>query len=343
MEHWITSWSSGVKLLSVKAHLTAGLMVEGAGEGLVLPFPPEQLGTVGSDFFIIKVLFRKKKSLVLTYMLKKNSYKVFRKRSFKRKPTKRAPRTKKATTALVKRVITRLAEKKIQTYTINTVSPLVLRSGSASSSANIFSMTPEVGYWAISQGTGQADRIGDKVRTRSAILNIQMTPAVYNATTNPTPTPCFVRLWFLKSKFLPADVVPSSSVYGASATYLQTGNSSTGLTGTFQDLQLYINKDQFTYYGHRTYKIAPSIYEGTGATPTAGNFGNNDFKLCILDRINLTRWFPKTLQWDDAGLACSSHNLTLVVQPIFSTGVAPGALIAPINLKFSLTYTFTDI
>lgn len=257
--------------------------------------------------------------------------------------SKKAPRKKKNMVRLIKKVVEGTAEKKIQTYTINTVAPLVLRNGSASAAANFFSMTPGTGYWTISQGTGQADRIGNQVRTHKAILKFEITPSAYNATTNPVPTPCFVRIWFVKYKGLPTNVVPSSAVFnGGSTTFLNVGNTDTGLTGTFQDLQLHVNTDTFTLYGYRTYKIGPSVYEGTGATPTSGNFANNDFKLCVLKTVDITKFMPAKIRWDDTTNDPLTYALTMIVQPIFSTGIAPGALVAPIQFKFSLTYTYTD-
>lgn len=257
--------------------------------------------------------------------------------------SKKAPKRKKTLVRLIKKVVDGVAEKKIQTYTINTVAPLVLRNGTGSSAANFFPMTPATGYWAIAQGTNQANRIGNRVRTHRSILKIELTPSPYNATTNPVPTPCFVRLWFVKYKGLPTNVVPTSAVYnGGTPTFLNVGATDTGLTGTFQDLQLHVNTDTFTLYGYRTYKIGPSVYEGTGATPTSGNFANNDFKLCVLKTINLTKWTPRNLVWDDVSGDPLSSCLTMIVQPIFSTGIAPGAAVAPVQFKFSLTYTFTD-
>lgn len=242
----------------------------------------------------------------------------------------------------VQRVINRVAEHKVQTYTVSQFAPLVLRTGSASVAANIFSMTPYTGGYTISQGSTVADREGNKVSVKSAILTLNITPSPYNATTNPVPTPCMVRIWFLKNKALPTVPVPSSSVIGANATLLDNGATNSGLVGTFADLQLPYNRDSFIVYGYRDYKIGTSVYEGTGAVPTSGNYANNDFKLCALSKINLTKWFPKKLVWDDTVVDPTSYNLSMLIQPIFVTGLTPGAAVTPIQMKFSLRLSFTD-
>lgn len=264
-----------------------------------------------------------------------------KKKAPRRRP-KKLSQKKKSTVKLIKKVISTMAENKVQTYTINTVAPLVLRSGS-SVAANVFPMCPYTGAWTISQGTGQAGRVGNQVRTKKAMLSIQMTPTVYNAVTNPEPTPCFVRIWFVTYKVNPTVTANTTILAGASATFLSAGGTDAGLTGTFQDLQLHVNKDAFTLRGYRTYKIAPSIYEGTGAVPTRGNFGNNDFKLCELRGINITNFLPKIIRWDDVSADPTSFMTSLVIQPVFCTGTAPGSVVTPINFKFSLTYTYEDI
>lgn len=254
----------------------------------------------------------------------------------KRRPKRRAFK------AAVKRVITSMAEKKIQTYTSTVFNPLVLRTGSASIAANLFPMSPALGYYVISQGSSVADREGNEIRVHKAVLSYNITPNPYNATTNPAPTPCFVRIWFVRYKPATATLPPSASIYGANATFLDNGATDTGFNGTFQDLQLPVNGDSFTVLGYKTHKIAPSVYEGTGATPTAGNFANNDFKLCVLSTIDITKYFPKVIRWDDTTADPTSPMVAMLVQPIFSTGIQPGALIAPISMKFSLRLIFTD-
>lgn len=267
---------------------------------------------------------------------------VVGKRKFVRKSSK--PASSQVFNRRVKQVVSRLAEKKTVSYEINAVSPLVLRTGSASAAANVFSMTPYQGYYTISQGTGQGARIGNKIRVTKAILNVSMVPNPYNASTNPLPTPMFVRVWFVTSKVTPTVPVPSSQIYGGSASFLQNGNSFTGLSGTFQDLQLLANRDSLIYRGHRTFKVGSAAYDpATGSQAGYGNMANNDFKLCVLKKINITNMFPTIIQFDDTVQDPTSYNVTMVVQPVFCTGIAPGATITPLSFKFGLTVMYTDI
>lgn len=270
----------------------------------------------------------------------------FRKRSAgPRKGVRRAVR-KAAVQVMnrrIRQVVTRMAEKKTITYNVNTFDPLVMRTGTASSAANVFSMTPYTGAYTISQGSGQGQRQGNKIRIHSAILNIDMIPNPYNAVNNPYPTPCFVRIWFVTSKIYPADIVPAAQVYGGTSSFFQNGSTFNGMAGTFQDLQLHVNKDSLIYRGHRTYKIGPAVYtDVTGGQPTYANMANNDFKFCVLSRIDLTRMMPKVWTFDDTVVNPTSTNVTMVIQPIFATGGVPASNTAPIAMKFALNITYTD-
>lgn len=269
---------------------------------------------------------------------RRKSKKVFRKRRAYVKPRGVA---KKPMVKLVKQVVNRMAEKKIQTYNV-LPQPFQLRTGSASIAQNVFPMTPEFGQWTIAQGSGQGNRIGNKVRTVSALLDVNMTMLPYNATTNPVPTPQYVRIWFVRYKPAPASAPPSASLFGATSAFFQVGSTNSGLTGTFSDMQYHINKDLFTLLGYRTYKIAPAIYEGTGSVATAGYYANNDFKLSVLKRINLTKMFPKVLNFNDSDSTITTAGVYMVIQLIASTGTAYSTTYQPLQMGFTLTYTYTD-
>lgn len=270
----------------------------------------------------------------------------FRKRSAgPRKGVRRAVRkaVSQVMNRRIRQVVSRMAEKKSITYNVNTFDPVVMRTGTASPLANIWSMTPYTGAYTISQGSGQGQRVGNRIRIHSAILNIDMVPNPYNASTNPYPTPCFVRIWFVTSKIVPADIVPSVQVYGGTSSFFQNGSTFNGMAGTFQDLQLHVNKDSLIYRGHRTYKLGYSMFEpATGGAPSFGNFANNDFKFCVLAKIDLTRMLPKIWTFDDTVTNPTSTNVTMVIQPIFATGAVPSSTTTPISMKFALNITYTD-
>lgn len=266
------------------------------------------------------------------------------KRVVRRRPRGKYPAVPRKNTsiALIKKVMTRMAEKKIQTYYTSGQSPAQFTSSTAAYNANIYPMTPYLGAWTISQGTGQGGRVGNKVRTHSAMLDINITPQAYNATTNANPRPSFVRIWFIRSKQFPLDYPAISSICGVNANFLQIGNTNQGLTGTFQDLQLHVNRDAFNLLMYKTYKIGFEHYSGTGQALDEGQLSNNDFKLCILKRINLTKIMPKILNFDDTTATADSPGVFMLVQTVTSNGVAVATNYAPIRFAFSLTYTYTD-
>lgn len=261
----------------------------------------------------------------------------------RRRPLKRALRVKKRTTVkLVKKVMERMAEKKVQVYTTSQFQPFSLRSGTSSGGANLFPMTPVTGAWTISQSSAQGGRVGNRVRTHRARLSINMTSAPYDITTNPYPMPQYVRLWFVKYKPGPTELPPTSSLYGATANFFQNGSTNSGFTGTFTDLQQHVNTDMFTLYRYVTYKIAPSVYTSTNSQPGYGNNANNDFKLSVLKNLDITNLLPKQLVFNDSDGTTTSHCVALIVQLVAANGLQQTLTARPVYMQFNLTYTYTD-
>lgn len=244
---------------------------------------------------------------------------------------------------LIRSEIQRSAEKKVQTFLLNGQNPLSLRNAVVGITNNVYPLCPYTGAWTIAQGSGEGNRIGNKVHVSRAILNINLTSNPYNVSTNATPQPMFVKMWFCKYKPFPTDTVPANALYGGTAGFLQVGSTNTGLTGTFADLQYQVNRDLFVVYGQRTFKIAPAVFEGTGSSPTYGNYANNDFKLSVLKRIDVTKWLPKQFIFDDAASNITSSMVSMVVQLVASNGTPIGLATTPINFGFGLTVEYTDI
>lgn len=264
--------------------------------------------------------------------------------TYKNKRTTMRPKTGKALvkkaikdvktqslTKFIKQVVTRTEEKKVTIYQNG------FTFGGGSLGSNIFPISPyNVTGLAISQGTGQGDRIGNKIRTNSLIMRYTIFPNAYNATTNPTPIPQNIRLWFFSVK-------GSNTLLATNpANFIQTGDSSTTLSGTVLDLNRIVNKDLYTYLGHRTHKLGFATYTGTGGNPQFGYSANNDYELNIQGYMNLTKMCPKIIKFNDTDQNPNSTLVQCLIECVNADGTSQTSLLKPCTLNYQLSYTYTD-
>lgn len=256
--------------------------------------------------------------------------------TFAKKAVAKAVRKAKAKnlTSFVKRVISRQTEHKVAIFQQG----FGIGGYFASFGNQIAALTPynSVGL-TIAQGTGQGDRVGDRIRTVKAVLRYTIYPNAYHATINPVPTPQNVRIWFFGQK--------SSNTLLATnpPNFAQTGDSSTTLTGTILDLNRVVNRDVYTYYGHRTHKLGYSINQASGAATSNAQFANNDYKLNIQGYVDLTKWFPKLIKYNDTDQNPNSKLIMMLVESVNADGSAQTTVgVTPANINYQITYTFSD-
>ena len=64
-----------------------------------------------------------------------------------------------------------------------------------------------------------------------------------------------------------------------------------------------INRDTWTLYSDKTYKIGNSAYGNSGAQANWQNMHNNDFKLNAKIKMDVTKYLPKIIKYSDTGTA----------------------------------------
>lgn len=210
-------------------------------------------------------------------------------RNFKRKPIRKTSFKKKSMRKFVKRVIKSTAEKK------NCVFRASKTVGYVTSGTGIVSISDLLPYASgvLVQGTGQGDRIGNKITFVSGRLNLFIYPAVYNATSNPFPTPQIMRIFIGYRKSQPT-VAPTTFT-----DLFQLGNTSVGITSTPDNMTLEVNKDAFMIYYDKLVKIGYAVTNGSGASGADQGWANNDFKLNHIVKIPLSKFYPKKLTFND--------------------------------------------
>jgi len=266
----------------------------------------------------------------------KKTRRVFAKR---RAPLRRkaAPK-KKSMLKMIKREISKAAENKtMQVYDHGwDIKPFA----AADFDSRILPMGPDATGLIITQGTNQQQRIGNKIKLKKLVFSGIVHPLPYHATTNPTPAPCYVKLFFFYNKE-DGNAVPTVKADGD---FFQFGGSTATFQNELSDMISPINTDKYRVLATRTLKIGYQVYSGTGALPTQGNLSNNDFKLCQRFRVDLTKLHPQIIQFRDTASAPTTRNVYMMAVPVYANGVAitDGATI-PCRMSFIQDFQYEDM
>lgn len=267
------------------------------------------------------------------------------KKSYKRLLKKTA---KKRTTRLIKRVVQRMAEKKTIQLTVdpyelaNPVNPDF-------QTENILTLGQYNPALVIAQGTGEGNRIGNRIRIVSAWFKFILMPNIFDLEVNSRPLPQDVRLVIFKLKAQLRDLSEAQVTWNTAGNCFQDGNSASGLTGTVTDMFSAINTDVLTVLYDKVYKLGASSYDYAGSTHGAYYYGmNNDYKLNIIRRINLMKhgMAKRWLFEDNIGTTTFGYNpLFAVFIPVDAFGTANVDTVdaLPIKLSWQLDLKFTDI
>lgn len=268
--------------------------------------------------------------------------KIYRKKVFK----KRAPRATSFVKRVVKKVLSKTIETKVQVmdWVLN---PLCLQNTTATLGGNYVVLNPSnatLGAYTINRGTGSGQMIGDRIRLKSAVLDYVVTLHPFNATTNTQPRPAYLRAFIYKNKKAPQNDPQVTNICGngVNANFFEIGTSDIGFVGTLTDLNQKINNDAYTYYAHRTWKLGNSVPQaGTNNTTPIYTYANNDFKMSVVGKWNVTRHLPKIMRRDDNGVWQDDYIILL-----FQVMSADGVLLANsqqlINIQLSIDLKYTD-
>jgi len=208
---------------------------------------------------------------------------------------KRAPLKKRPTFAKkVMAVVSKMAENKIAVFRLSNNG--LAHYNNSTWDLRVVPCTPFTSFLTVQQGVAQSSRIGNQIRVKKLKMSGVIRPAIQNATLNATPTPCIIRLFWVTRKDNPNAVVTDLS------DFLQYGSTSEAPSGNLVDLTRPVNRDEWTVHATRTFKLGYADNAGTGATPGAQNFANNDFKSLIMFSVDLTKASNKIMRFDDTSV-----------------------------------------
>jgi len=231
----------------------------------------------------------------------------------------------------VERVMARRVEVKKAQVTAN---PINVASYSVSDTMNVASMIP---YNNITQGTGQSNRIGNRIRTRSCKFSFVISPNSFSTTLNNPSLPQEVIIYFGVVKNSKA-ITPVSADF---TRLFQNNGTQTAPQGQLLDLTQEINSDYWTIRKICRYKVGTANYAGAGTSPNDQTFANNDFKLNIVRTLDLTSICPKLLIFNDTVAQPTNDGLFMFVQCVPANG-SVGSSLRPLRMEYCIRYSYED-
>ena len=201
-------------------------------------------------------------------------------------------------------------------------------------------MLPYPTYNTISQGIGAGQRIGNEIKVRKIMLNYVLRPQPYSATTpgNPFPGPSEVEMYLGYTKQAPG-LLPGTVDMG----YLyQGGNIAYAPSGSLSDLIADVNKDYWVIKKRWRHKMGYSSYNGTGGSATVQYQSNNDFKLNVVKKLNITKLCPSTMKFNDTDNTLQGKNLFLFFQSVSAGGSITSSGVQSCNLDYWVNITYED-
>jgi len=188
------------------------------------------------------------------------------------------------------------------------------------------------------QGTGQGDRIGNKVRIMKAMLRYTASVTAYDVILNPIPQPMEFMIIFGYVKATPT-IAPNAAQV---ALLFQNGNTALSPAGDISDLIQPYNTDFWCIKKTLRHKIGNSVNEGTGSAASRAYYANNDYKINVVNSINITNIYPKLLNFSDNSTGAQNAALFMMVQAVNANGTLSGAAAQPVLFEYCIDITYED-
>lgn len=266
---------------------------------------------------------------------KKRAYS--KKRTYKRKSystVKRVSPLKK----MVKMEIARATETK-QRSLANLNQPLYASNSASFDANNVIALGCQSGGMELAQGTGQGQRVGNKVKVRKATFKGSIVALPYNATSNLIPVPTQIKMFLMYDKENP-NAYPAPAT---SADFLDLNNSTQGFHNDLVDLWAPVNTERYHIFKTKIFKVGYSttLQQSTGTLGTQ-NYANNDFKYNVNFSIDYTKYMVKTQVFRDNNLDSTSRQVYALFVPVAASGGAFTATTIPVAMQSQITLEYED-
>jgi hypothetical protein len=89
------------------------------------------------------------------------------------------------------------------------------------------------------------------------------------------------------------------------------------------------------------FKVGFSAFNNAGVDPAYQHFANNDYKLNHTRRLNMTKYMPKVLKFNDTTNQPTNAGLYVWAWSVPCNGFGQGALI-PVQLDYTIHMEYED-
>jgi len=239
-----------------------------------------------------------------------------RKSNYRKKAPVRRARVSTGLKSYVKRVISRTEEVKTQSFTANLVALAPYAAGT------LLTLDFNSVMGLVTQGTGEGQRIGNKIRPKSVTIKGFLNIDPFGAAIQPVMIKMFIGK--LKQTTL--------TTQGSYAALYQNGNGQLPPQNNLFDCMRKINTDIFTIYHTRNFKI--------GQAGAAGQT-NNDFSLSKMFSVNVTKHL-NSLIYNDATVNPTNKGLYVWFVCVAADGSTSITCQASLDLSYDMELQYTD-
>jgi len=268
-----------------------------------------------------------------------------KRRNYRKSSRRKSSTTKKYSkksdnvSSKIKRYVKKQIHKNIENKVVNIEVAREFGSYLDSNTMNVFPMCPyQTLFPSPSLGVLSNNRIGNEIRSRKVMLNYTLRPTPYNATFNPSPQPVHIQMFlgYLKQA---SGVIPGSADYNL---FFNNGSISYAPSGTLSDLVAQPNTDMWTIVKTWTHKVGFAASDGTGINVGWSAYSNNDYKLNVVKKLDITKHIPKVIKFNDNLQSQQGRNLFLFYQAVASNGLALAVNIRPVAINFWVHFEYED-
>lgn len=256
----------------------------------------------------------------------------------RRKPRRVGRKTKGVVSTAVKRYVRRALGSNVENKCVQINAGSNFGNVLEALDLNAYPMLPITGYWTIAQGLGQGARVGNEIKIKSIMLNYVLHPRPYDATSNVAPQPCEIDMYLGYVRGTPSSIPTSTDVNNL----YQNGSSFAAPVGSLRDIVSVVNKDYWVIKKRWRHKVGYSSSNGTGALVGQQTFNNNDFKLNVVKKMNITRHVNKSVRFNDTQNTTLGKNLFFMYQAVSASGATFASTQLPMTIEFWIDVQYED-
>lgn len=264
---------------------------------------------------------------------------TFRRRPRARVPRRRVVRGKRVSRVAVKRVVKQALARTVETKTVGfepVARNLFFGTSTSFDTQNIFRLGYGLDGLQLPQGVLDGQRVGNRVKNKRVMFNFILRPRPYNSTDNPTPRPMMIRVVLFYDKTVPS-TTPQPKI-----DFFDYNSSVVGFSGDLGDILGPVNENRYRKLAERTFKLGFSEYGYP--QPVGGNmaYTNNDFKLNVMQKWDVTKYLPKTVVFNDAATTPTSRGLFAVFIPAWADSAVGPNIDVPATVTWWMTGRYQD-